>query len=85
MSTASCPGCGKPIDAVRARQPGQQLAPEGIGTFDDDPLALTAKTESCFSSCVPWHDGHSGVRLPWTNCSNLASHAAQRYSKIGIA
>jgi len=31
---------------------------------DDEPFADTAKTESCGSSFVVWHFGHSAFSLP---------------------
>ena len=44
------------------------------------PPAWAANTESCFSSAVPWHDGHSGVRSPRTSVSNRWWQVEQAYS-----
>ena len=34
------------------------------------PLALTANTESCGASLLPWHLGHSAFCFPYTSASN---------------
>ena len=38
------------------------------------------KTESFFSSFVPWHDGHSGVTAARTSASNDLLQSWQTYS-----
>src|ERR1700722_7871897 len=37
---------------------------EAAGADEDDPLADTAKTESCGESLVVWHLGHAAFCLP---------------------
>ena len=51
---------------------------------DDDPFAATANTDSCAVNFLPWHLGHSGFSLPYTNVSNSWSHFSQTYSKMGM-
>ena len=63
--------------------------PHGVADGDahrsaDELLALTAKTDSCFSSSVPEHDGHDGTwsaRVRYSKCSPHERHA---YSNRGI-
>ncbi|HTS34964.1 MAG TPA: hypothetical protein VMH04_04785 [Candidatus Solibacter sp.] len=43
--------------------PQEPQAPEGVADVDE-PFADTAKTESCGSSFVVWHFGHSAFSLP---------------------
>jgi hypothetical protein len=55
---------------------GSPQAPHGVGralspSFDE--LAPTAKTESCLSSAVPWHSGHSSTVCSRTRSSNRCS------------
>ena len=45
--------------------PHDPQAPPDDGDADaDEPFAETAKTESCGSSLVAWHLGHSAFSLP---------------------
>ncbi len=47
-------------------------------------FAETANTDSCGSSFLLWHLGHSAFWLPKINASNSCSHSLQMYSKIGM-
>src|ERR1700722_12614724 len=48
------------------------------------PLADTAKTDSCGSSFLLWHFGHSAFCWPKTIASNSCWHCLQMYSKMGM-
>src|SRR5215831_6034719 len=52
--------------------------PKAVGT-------LAENTESCFSSVVLLHDGHSTVVPLRTSVSNRLLHFLHRYSNIGMA
>ena len=41
-----------------------------MAAMGSGPEAEVANTESCFSSSVEWHFGHSGVVLGRTRASN---------------
>ena len=43
-------------------------------------LELVAKTDSCFSSAVEWHCGHSGTVSDRTRVSKLWPQSLQAYS-----
>jgi hypothetical protein len=58
--------------------------PQGIDPAGLE-FALTANVESCFSSFLLWHEGHSGLREPITIASNLLPQSLHLYSKIGIS
>lgn len=60
--------------------PGQ--APQALGGGDAigaDALGV-ANTESCFSSCREWQDGHSGTVLERTKASKAWPQSLQAYS-----
>ena len=77
---------------MRARQfieqepgpPGCPQEPQGAGAaLRADPCgdsAPTAKTEICFSNCVPPHVGHLNSVLARTSNSKSWLQVAQRYS-----
>ena len=44
--------------------PQDPHAPDGAAEAEDEPFAETANTESCGSSFVVWHFGHSAFSLP---------------------
>jgi hypothetical protein len=60
-----------------------QAPPSGVAPLDA-PLADTANTESCGSSFLLWHFGHSALSFPYTSASNSCWHWLQMYSKIGM-
>jgi len=49
--------------------PQDPHAPAGAAD-GDEPLADTAKTDSCGASFLVWHFGHSAFSLPYTSASN---------------
>jgi hypothetical protein len=66
---------------------GSPQAPHGAGPDIRDGLedgALTAKTDSCLSSAVLAHLGHSSFVDSRTSSSNLLSQSRHAYSNNGM-
>src|SRR6516162_8395049 len=61
---------------------GSPQDPQGLAGRDEleAPFAETANTESCGSSFLVWHLGHSAFSLPYTKASNWWWHSLQMYS-----
>ena len=67
---------------------GSPQAPQGAGPMSREAPpegALTAKTESCLSSSVPEHFGHSSFVASRTRSSKRWSQLRQAYSNNGMA
>src|SRR5208282_1264706 len=74
-----------------AQAPGPRASPQephGPAARDGSegaPLRVdTAKTDSCASSFLLWHFGHSAFCLPKIRASNSCWHSLQTYSKMGM-
>ncbi len=56
----------------------------GAADRSDELPALTAKTDSCFSSSMPEHEGHDGVRSARVRYSKCWPQERHAYSNRGI-